>query len=136
MDIHSHRTLVWFRNIFEWVWTEILGANVRWLWWSSSNLPIRLIIILENKKKSALELTGTPYDFKIIDLNKDEQKSEWFTAINPKQEIPAIADEDFILTESSVIMKYICNLKGETSLYPRESKLGFSFESLSWRPIL
>ena len=82
-------------------------------------------------KKSALELTGTPYDFKIVDLNKDEQKSDWFTAINPKQEIPVIADGNFILTESSVIMKYICNLKGETTLYPTDPKVGFHVGHIS-----
>ena len=78
-----------------------------------------------------MELTGTPYDFKIVDLNKDEQKSDWFTAINPKQEIPVIADRNFILTESSVIMKYICNLKGETTLYPTDPKVGFHVDHIS-----
>ena len=34
--------------------------------------------------------------------------------------VPAIKDGDFTLTESHVIMKYLCNKHGETSLYPSD----------------
>ena len=34
-----------------------------------------------------------------------------------------LVDGNFVVTESSVIMKYICNKIGDTSLYPSDPKL-------------
>merc|ERR1712179_95061 len=68
-----------------------------------------------------LEMLEIEYEFKKIDLSKGEQKEEWYLKINPKGAVPAIKDGDFCLTESHVIMKYLCNKKGETSLYPSDN---------------
>ena len=73
--------------------------------------------------QSVLELTNTPYEMQCVDLFSNEQKEEWFEKINRKKVVPVLVDGDFVVTESSVIMKYICNKIGDTSLYPSDPKL-------------
>ena len=73
--------------------------------------------------QSVLELTNTPYEMQCVDLFADEQKQEWFEKLNRKKVVPVLVDGDFVVTESSVIMKYICNKIGDTSLYPSDPKL-------------
>ena len=58
-----------------------------------------------------------------VDLFANEQKGEWFEKINRKKAVPVLVNGDCVVTESSVIMKYICNKIGDTSLYPSDPKL-------------
>ena len=73
--------------------------------------------------QSALELTNTPYEMQCVDLFANEHKEDWFEKLNKKKQVPVLVDGDFVITESSVIMKYICNKIGDTSLYPSDPKL-------------
>lgn len=62
-----------------------------------------------------LEELGLPYEVRKIDMGKNEQKSEWFTRINPNGRIPAITDvpfdgddgEEMRVFESGSIMLYL-----------------------------
>merc|ERR1711935_42537 len=71
------------------------------------------------------DLLKLNYELKLLDLAKGEQKEEWYLKINPKGTVPVITEGDFCLTESHVIMKYLCNKffmrTGETSLYPSDT---------------
>ena len=73
--------------------------------------------------QSVLELTNTPYEMQCVDLFANEHKEEWFEKLNKKKQVPVLVDGDFVVTESTVIMKYICNKIGDTTLYPTDPKL-------------
>lgn len=68
------------------------------------------------KASVALEELGLPYELHKIRLHKDEQKSEWFVAINPNGRIPAIVDRDngdFAVFESGAILVYLAEKTGK-----------------------
>lgn len=44
------------------------------------------------------------------------------TALNPKQQVPVLAADDFALYDSTVIMEYLEDLVPEPALYPREPR--------------
>lgn len=55
-----------------------------------------------------------------IDLGKMEQKSEAFTAVNPRQRTPALElDDGTVLTESVAICRYLEALHPEPNLFGR-----------------
>jgi glutathione S-transferase len=45
-----------------------------------------------------------------------------FLAINPNGKVPVLRDGDFVLWESNAIMWYLCDLHGDTPLWPRDPK--------------
>lgn len=50
-------------------------------------------------------------------------RSPEYLAINPFGLLPTLIDNDFILTESNTILRYIAETKGGEELYPRSPKL-------------
>ena len=63
-----------------------------------------------------LEEIGLPYEVKQIQLDKLEQKEEWFLRINPNGRIPAIVDRDagdFAVFESGAILIYLAEKTGQ-----------------------
>lgn len=57
----------------------------------------------------------------IVDLMKGEHKSAPFLKLNPNGLVPVLEDGDFILTESSAILKYIAD-KVNSPAYPKDLK--------------
>lgn len=55
----------------------------------------------------ALRELGLPYRCRPILSRSGETKTEEFTAINPRQKIPALVDGDFVITESAAIIAYL-----------------------------
>ena len=55
----------------------------------------------------ALEHKQLPYEAKRMSFDRDELKSVEFTAINPRQKVPAIVDNGFAMYESSAILEYL-----------------------------
>ncbi|KAF2721090.1 theta class glutathione S-transferase [Polychaeton citri CBS 116435] len=60
----------------------------------------------------ALEELGLPYTVRKLDFVAHEQKSEWFTAINPNGRIPAITDQTddghaIHVWESGAVLQYL-----------------------------
>ncbi|HHH29135.1 MAG TPA: glutathione S-transferase [Polyangiaceae bacterium] len=88
-----------------------------------------------HKVSIALEELGVEYEVRRIDLRKDEQKEDWFTAINPNGRIPAIVDHDpdgddneLAVFESGAILVYLAEKTGD--LMPRDLR-GRS-ETMQW----
>ncbi len=66
-----------------------------------------------HKVSIALEEMGLQYRVHALDLGSQEQKEDWFLAINPNGRIPAIVDhanEDFAVFESGAILVYLAEL--------------------------
>lgn len=68
-----------------------------------------------------LEELALPYTLHAIDLSKNEQKEDWFLAMNPNGRIPVIKDRDsadFVVFESGAILLYLAekanHLLGQT----------------------
>jgi glutathione S-transferase len=72
-----------------------------------------------NSLKPLLTLYEKGLDFKGVRLNpaKFEHHEDWFKAINPNGQVPALVDDGRVITESTVICEY---LEDE---YPTEVKL-------------
>ncbi len=58
-----------------------------------------------------LSMTGTPFVFKNVDLEKGEQRSADFRAINPAGKIPVLKHGRQHIRESNTIMIYVSCLK-------------------------
>jgi len=62
-----------------------------------------------NSLKPMLTLYEKELEFKIVRLNpaKFEHHEDWFKAINPNGQVPALVDDDKVITESTVICEYL-----------------------------
>ena len=68
-----------------------------------------------HKVSIALEEMALPYNLKVLDLSKGEQKLPAYLAINPNRRIPAIVDrdaDDFAVFESGAILVYLAEKTG------------------------
>jgi glutathione S-transferase/GST-like protein len=76
-----------------------------------------------HKVSIALEELALPYDMRVLDFTRAEQKEPWFLAINPNGRIPAIIDHDagdFAIFESGAILIYLAEKTGQ--LMPADAK--------------
>ncbi|KAL1923250.1 uncharacterized protein VTP21DRAFT_9626 [Calcarisporiella thermophila] len=77
-----------------------------------------------HKASITLEELDLPYNVKSISFAQNEQKSEWFTKINPNGRIPALTDhsrDNFNVFESGAIMIYLCeHYDPNGKLYPKD----------------
>ncbi len=76
-----------------------------------------------HKISIALEELQLPYRLQVVNLQRLEQKTPEFLAINPNGRIPAIVDrdnDDFTVFESGAILIYLAERTGR--LLPREPK--------------
>jgi GSH-dependent disulfide-bond oxidoreductase len=82
----------------------------------------------------ALEEIGLPYEAHLIDITKNETRSDEFLKLNPNGKSPAIIDPDgpgnkpIALFESGAILVYLADKTGK--LMPREPAL--RYETLEW----
>jgi glutathione S-transferase/GST-like protein len=72
------------------------------------------------KVSIALEELGLPYEVKVIDFASNEQKADWYVAINPNGRIPALVDNGFALFESGAILIYLAEKTGK--LLPKDAE--------------
>jgi len=76
-----------------------------------------------HKISIALEELELPYEMRVLDLGKQDQKQPAFLAINPNGRIPAIIDhdaDDFAVFESGAILIYLAEKTGR--LMPGDTK--------------
>lgn len=78
------------------------------------------------------EHEGIEIDIQTLDLMQGEHHRPPFSDINPNRLVPALVDEDFVLTESSAILRYLSMHTG-SDLYPNDIKLrARTDELLAW----
>ena len=63
--------------------------------------------------------SGIALEYQLVDLFKGEHLQPEFTQINPNQLVPVLQDDDFRLTESSAILKYLAEKTGSPA-YPSD----------------
>jgi GST-like protein len=76
-----------------------------------------------HKVSIALEELGLPYTVHALALHENQQKEDWFLAINPNGRIPAIVDraeDNFAVFESGAILIYLAEKTGQ--LMPADPK--------------
>jgi GST-like protein len=65
------------------------------------------------KVSIALEEMGLPYEMRVIDFAKNEQKDDWYVKLNPNGRIPTLVDDGFALFESGAILIYLAEKTGQ-----------------------
>jgi glutathione S-transferase len=65
-----------------------------------------------------LEEIGEPYDVKIVDLGKKEQKAPEYLKINPMGKVPAIVHRGVVVTETAAIVAYLADAFPKAGLAP------------------
>ena len=72
----------------------------------------------------ALAYKRVPYELKVLSVDAGDLRTPEFLAINPRQKVPAIVDDGFILYESAAIVEYLedryASLGGK--LWPQDVK--------------
>ena len=73
-----------------------------------------------HKASIMLEEVGLPYEVRIVDIERGDQRTPAFLALNPNNKIPVIVDPDRgrTVTESGVILFYLAERAGK--LLPRD----------------
>ena len=71
------------------------------------------------KIRAALAEAGAAYDFVPVDLDKGENKTPAFLALNPHGKVPVLTDGDFALPESNAILWYVAETHPASGLVPR-----------------
>lgn len=65
-----------------------------------------------------LEELGEPYEYRLLDLQKGEQKAPAYLAVNPMGKVPALEDGDVIVTEVAAICCYLADAYPRAGLAP------------------
>jgi glutathione S-transferase len=65
-----------------------------------------------------LEELGAPYEMKVLDFAKSEQKTPAYLAINPMGKVPAIVHRGVVVTESAAICVYLADVFAKAGLAP------------------
>lgn len=55
----------------------------------------------------ALEEAGAEYEYVVVDLGRGDGRQPEYRAVNPGGKVPALVDDDLVLTESAAIVSYI-----------------------------
>jgi glutathione S-transferase len=63
-----------------------------------------------------------PFEPRVIDLFKGEQKQPEFAALNPNMMMPVIEDDGFVLWEANAILQYLASKNPARGLLPEEPK--------------
>ena len=66
-----------------------------------------------------LDELGAPYEVKLIDLAKGEQKTPQYLAINPMGKVPAIVHRGGVVTEAAAICVYLADAFPQAGLAPK-----------------
>ena len=76
--------------------------------------------------KAILTLGNIPHELIIIDLLKQENKTEEYGKINPNKTVPALVDGDVKLWESHAIGKYLCDKVRHTYIFQEIDKFTYT----------
>src|SRR5690348_4704666 len=70
----------------------------------------------------ALELKRIPYESKLLEFSKAQNKTPEFLAMNPRGKVPVIRDGDFVLAESIAILAYLDRKVPEPPIFGRTAE--------------
>ena len=70
-----------------------------------------------SKVRFVANALGLDYEYKRVDLVKEENRSEEHLKLHPGGKVPVIEDDGFVLFESNAIIKYLA-AKSASPLYP------------------
>jgi glutathione S-transferase len=70
------------------------------------------------KIRAAFAEARMAYDLVPVDLDKGENKTPAFLALNPHGKVPVLVDGDFVLPESNAILWYIAETNPDSGLVP------------------
>jgi maleylacetoacetate isomerase len=79
-------------------------------WRSSSTWRVRI----------ALALKGIKYEYKTVQLLKEQQKTEDYVSLNPTKKIPTLIIDGHTLIESPSILEYLEETRPEPPLLPKD----------------
>ena len=86
-----------------------------------------------NGRKAAilLEELGILYQYHGVNINKGEQFSDEFKALNPNSKIPLLVDDEnnVILSESGAILMYLAE-RNDSNFFPQETQK--KYEVIKW----
>jgi glutathione S-transferase len=68
--------------------------------------------------RAMLEELGVPFDLVALDLQRNEQRSDEYLAINPMGKVPALRHEGVLVTEQPAILMYLADLYPEKNPAP------------------
>ena len=75
-----------------------------------------------NAVKAFLRVANIPYEFKNVNIFTGEQKTEEYTKLHPFQKVPVLVDKGFVLRESMVMCRYLCNSRNVADQwYPKDA---------------
>ena len=72
------------------------------------------------KVSIALEELGVSYEVRRVHLDREEQLTEEFLALNPNHKIPVLEDDDLVIWESGAILLHLAERFGK--LLPRDPR--------------
>jgi len=76
--------------------------------------PVRIV-------QMTAECLGLKYNFKYVDLMKNEHKTPEFLKMNPMHTIPTVVDGDIAMSESRAVAGYLVSKYGkDDTLYPKD----------------
>ena len=82
---------------------------------------------------SMLELAGATFEPVAVKLHKNEQKGPEYLAINPRGQVPVLADGDEVITQIMAIIAYIDAKFPEANFIPKQPLARARFvETLAW----
>ncbi|HEY0825881.1 MAG TPA: glutathione S-transferase [Ramlibacter sp.] len=97
------------------------------IWGRISSINVRKVVLTAQLLQLPFERVDAGRDFGIT-------RTPGYLARNPNALVPTIADGEFVLWESNVIVRYLCAKHGEGSLYPRELQRRFDAERwMDWQ---
>jgi glutathione S-transferase len=67
---------------------------------------------------AALEEIGVPHQLIRVDLDKGEQRSDWYLRINPLGRVPALVEGDMAMYEAAAILMYLADRHPSARLAP------------------
>ena len=73
--------------------------------------------------------SGADLELHFVDLFKGAHMQPEYAAINPNRAVPVLQDDDFVLTESSAILKYVADKIGSPA-YPKDLRKRAKINSL------
>jgi glutathione S-transferase len=75
-----------------------------------------------------------PFEFKMVDLGKGENKTKEFVDLNPNKTVPVLNDNGFVLYESAAILSYLARrFKVKDHWYPQDPRArGLVDQYLHW----